>query len=310
MGGTGSGAHPEEDALIAPHSAGVRSALLSLLLIAAWPTAGRAADPVRLGPFTSVNTVAGISVAMPIRYEAWQDGELIRVRAIADLSDLAAKIGEIIDTIELPRDNCASYSPQNMVAAIRSKSLGYAGDGAARLDIHGDVVLWECLENPIRKTAVQWQLRAVGWGLMRTHIPVVVDLGPGDPLRTILFTQPFGLSLPVTLAKSGDRSVAIQLSRPDITLKGRLAFITRGVLQIAGVTLNDKLEEALRAGIRPEALTLSIPSLTGFDPVVDSVRFIDDGGHLAAELIVGARVNPAELFKVFQGLVDLLRKAA
>lgn len=284
-------------------------AALVAFAAAAWQTPGQAADRVKLGPFTSVNDVAGVPVRLPIRYEAWQDGERIRVRAIADLSDLSAKIGQIVDTIDLPRDNCASYSPQNLVASVHSKSLAYGGDGGARIDIHGDVVVWECLENPVRKTAVQWQLLAIGWGIMRTHIPVVVDLGPGDPMRTILFTQPFGVTLPVTLAKAGDRSVRIELSRPDLELKGRFAFVTRGVLQIAGITLNDKLEEALRAGIKPEALTLSIPSFTGFEPTVDSARFIDDGGHLAAEVIVAARVNPAELFQVFQGLVDLLRKA-
>jgi hypothetical protein len=57
-----------------------------------------------------------------------------------------------------------------------------------------------------------------------------VHTWPGDPIKTILLTQPLEAALPSQISKRDDHSVGLDLSRPDIELGGQYAFITKGVL--------------------------------------------------------------------------------
>jgi hypothetical protein len=95
-------------------------------------------------------------------------------------------------------------------------------------------------------------------GPIKTKVPVV-HTWPGDPIKTILATQPFEAALPFGISKRDDHTVGLDLSKPDIELKGQYASITKGVLQIAGINLNDKAYDALQKAIDPQKLVLTLP---------------------------------------------------
>jgi len=82
---------------------------------------------LQIGPIPVSQLVSGVPVSvavtafLSIATEA--DGLYLNMRVIGNLSDLQTKFGPIIDTLPLPNNNCASYSPTNVVARIWGKRL-------------------------------------------------------------------------------------------------------------------------------------------------------------------------------------------
>src|SRR5579863_8914074 len=190
--------------------------VFAVLLLSVAPAASVAqTQPVSFGPIVHVQQFEGVTVSVPIRVEVTQKpsdlGVRLGARVVADLSDLAGKAGEIIDRIPLPKANCASYSANNPIVTLGRKSLAFRGVGAV-LSVGGSVDMWECAENPIPKTKVEMQVKDIGLGV-KTKVPVVVNLGPGDPIKTKLGTQPFDVDLLVTLSVEDGRTVALRLGR-------------------------------------------------------------------------------------------------
>lgn len=273
-----------------------------------WNLGAMGADPdeVQIGPIDYQQNVNGVPVnisALTYLKVATSNSKItLKARVVGDLVDLQRKIGQIVDTFSLPRDNCRSYSPNNPVVSIPRKELAYRNGGAI-FSIGGTVVMWECLENPVPNTKVEWEIRNVGFGI-KTKVPVV-KTWPGSPIKTILATQPFDADLPITLAKSSEHSVELNFSRPDIELKGQYAFITKGILHIAGVDINQKAFDALQKAIDPQKLQLAIPDeIVKFNPAVESARFLDQGGHLTAEIDLRAEIPAAEITDLLKTLLD------
>jgi hypothetical protein len=280
-----------------------------LALVVAIPV-GRlyAAEPgeVQIGPVEYQQNVNGVPVNVTattfVKVESKDNKIQLNARVVGDFIDLQRKIGAIVDTFDLPRDNCRSYSPNNPVVSIPRKELAFK-NGSAMFTIGGSVVMWQCLENPIPNSRVDWEIRDVGFGI-KTKVPVV-RTWPGSPIKTILVTQPFNAELPVSLFKSDDHSVGLQFSKPDIELTGQFAFITKGVLKIANVDINEKAYDALRKAIDPTKLRLTIPDeVSKFNPVVVSARFTEIGGHLAAEIRLSAEVPAAVMTDLIKELLN------
>jgi hypothetical protein len=282
------------------------------LLFGVLPTLSAAApepDEVQIGPVEYQQSVNGVSVVVSATTYAkvvTVDNKIyLKARIVGDLVDLQRKIGAIVDTFDLPRDNCRSYSPNNPVVSIPRKELLFR-DGAAIFSLGANVVMWQCLENPVPNTKVEWQVKDIGFGI-KTKVPVVISW-PGSPIKTILVRQPFDADLPVTLVKNNDHAVGLQFSKPDIELGGQYAFITKGVLKIAGVDINQKAYDALQKAIDPEKLRLTIPEeLSKFNPAVESARFIDLNGHLSAEISVSALVPAAVMTDLIKELLNKTR---
>ena len=286
----------------------IRTAFAFLAVYFALGASAARAQPTVIGPIVEVQQVEGISITVPIRVEVSQGpsdlGTRIRVRVVADLSDLAAKTGDIVDCIPLPKDNCASYSANNPVVTLGRKSLVFRDD-AAILSVGGSVDMWECAENPIPKTKVEMQVKDIGLGV-KTKVPVVVNLGPGDPIKTKLGTQPFDVDLPVTLSVEDGRAVALRIGRPAIRLRGPYVSVTEGVLSIAGVDVNERAQALLERAIDPDKLCRTVPTFAGFAPTVEGAGFIEDGGRPAAEIVLAADLSVATAIGVLPKFFGLL----
>lgn len=263
-------------------------------------------DDFLVGPIEYQQDVNGVAVTIIaktyFKIQTLDNKLYLKAQVIGDLGDLQRKIGPIVDSFKLPWENCRSYSPNNPVVDLPRKELPFR-DGSAVFSIGGKVTMWQCLENPIPNSKVEWQLRDVGFGI-KTKVPVVVTW-PGSPIKTILVTQPFDADLPVTLVRNNESTVSLVVGRPDIELRGSLAFIARGVLNIAGIDVNQKAADALRKAIDPEKLKLSIPEqFQQFNPKIDSARFIDHEGKLAIEMNLSALIPAAKVTDMVKGLID------
>ena len=255
----------------------------------------QAADEVLIGPIDYEQNVNGVPVTVTartyVRIVTPENKLLLKVRVVGDLSDLQRKIGTIVDTFSLPRDNCRSYSPNNPVVDISRKELRADLDRAT-FSLGGSVTVWECAENPVANSKVEWEVRKVGLGI-KTKVPVI-KTWPGSPIKTIFARQGFDVDLPVLLVRSNDHSVGLQFSKPEIELTGRFAFVTKGMLSIAGIDINQKAYDVLQKAIDPQKLILSIPDeLEKYNPSVESARLFNDNGKLTAEIALTALV-PAE----------------
>ena len=128
---------------------------------------------------------------------------------------------------------------------------------------------------------------------------------PGNPIKNKLVTQPFDADLPVNLVRANETTVALSIGRPDIELKGQYVSITKGVLSIAGIDVNQKAADALNKAIDPEKLKLAIPSeFQEYNPNIDSARFIDDAGQLAAEMNMSALIPAEKVTALIKDLID------
>lgn len=262
-------------------------------------------DEAQIGPVDYQQNVNGVAVNLSattyVKIETIDNKLYLRARVVGDLIDLQRKIGPIVDTFDLPRDNCGSYSPKNAVVSIPRKELRYAAGGAV-FSIGGSVTMWQCIENLVPNSRLDWEVRNIGLGI-KAKVPVI-RTWPGSPIKTILVRQSFDADLPVFLVKNSDHAVGVQFSKPDIELKGDLAFITKGALQIAGVDINQKAYDALQKAIDPQKLQLAIPDeLAKYNPTVVSARLIDQAGHLCAELTLSALVPAATVTELVKELI-------
>src|SRR5216683_697154 len=263
-------------------------------------------DDLLVGPISYQQDVNGVSVTLTARtyFKVQTIGNKIylKTQVIGDLGDLQRKIGTIVDTFKLPSDNCGSYSANNPVVSIPRKELAFK-DNAAVFSISGSVEMWDCRENPIPNSKVEWVLKDVGFGV-KTKVPQTVTW-PGSPIKNKLVTQPFDAELPVNLVRPNETTVALSVGRPDIELKGQYVSITRGILSIAGIDVNQKAADALTKAIDPEKLTLAIPSeFLDYSPKIDSARFIDDAGQLAAEINMSALIPAEKVTALVKDLID------
>ncbi|WP_316228257.1 hypothetical protein [Bradyrhizobium sp. SZCCHNR1039] len=263
-------------------------------------------DDLLVGPISYQQDVNGIPVNLTARtyfkVQTIENKLFLKAQVIGDLGDLQQKIGTIVDGFKLPQENCKSYSANNPVVSIPRKELSFR-DGSAVFSISGSVAMWDCRENPVPNSKVEWVIENVGLGI-KTKVPKVVTW-PGDPIKNKLAIQPFDADLPVALVRLNDASVALTIGRPAIELKGQFAFITNGILTVAGIDINQKAQDTLNRAVDPEKLKLAIPAeFQEFNPKIDSARFIDDGGQLAAEINMSALIPAAKVTAMIKDLID------
>jgi hypothetical protein len=219
-------------------------------------------DEIQVGPVTVPHQFQGVTVSQTVlayfMIVSRPDGLYLNARLESDLRDLQAKFGSLIDRVPLPRDNCRSFSGNNPVVSLPTKSISSEND-AARIKLSGEVKMWDCRENPIPET--YWDSNGCKGSLFGKEYSFgCPKTRPGSPIKNVLGTQPFDFSVPVYLKKTGDRTVALMIGDPNINLGGQYAFITRGILSIAGIDINAEAKKALDAAIDPNTLTVAIPT--------------------------------------------------
>jgi hypothetical protein len=273
-----------------------------LLCISAY---GQSPNPneVQIGPIPLVQPINGVSITVPVTtfmsVETKPEGLFLNARVIASLSDLQNKVGSIVDTFPFPTDNCRSYSANNPVVRIWGKQLTGSGN-AIVLKLSGDVDVWDCRQNPIPNSKVEWR----NDGPLHLSIPHVVTW-PGSPIKNKLLNQPVTASLPATLGAPNDQTIAVSLGNPSVTLGGTYAGITNGLLNIAGININAIAKQMLDKAVDPSFLKQAIPNeYTSLNPKIIGATFSTDGSTVSATVTLSAKVPAAELTDLIKLLVE------
>lgn len=289
-----------------------KQVVLIALLIAAgamcpdYVSAQTKSDEVLVGPVSVAQDVNGVKINLDVssffRVVSKADGLYLDARVEGDLHDLQAKFGSIVDTFPLPKGNCNSYKPDNLVVDLPSKSL-HAQGSIALIKVSGKVDVWSCFENPVPNTKLVWDIRNIGFGI-KTKVPVI-KTWPGSPIKNKTLTQPFDASLPVSLRKTGDRSAALTIGDTNVELKGQYVFIAKGILKLAGVDVNEEARKALTKAIDPNTLIATIPEeYAALNPVISSAVFGERNGTLMTFASLSAKIPVEKLNEFVRALVD------
>jgi hypothetical protein len=222
------------------------------------------------------------------------DGSIrVNVRVVADLSDLQSKIGALVDLIPLPTNQCAEFGTVNNVVRIWGKTITIDSD-VATLKLQGDVDGYFCVKGaPCSKLV---------WN---GPFPDLVFFDCNPPVTTHVFNQPFDATIPFGLGVADRLTLELNLGQPSVTLGGQLGGVTNGILQIAGVNLNDQLKTALDGIVNPGLLKGALPAdLTQLDPVVTKAVLFSNAGALAASV----ELNVPFDIRIFKALADAFAK--
>ncbi len=279
--------------------------ILSVNIKLAW-----ASEPgeLQVGPVTLSQVTNGVSVTTEVtsffKLHTTKEGIFLNARINADLSDLQRKISEIINTFPLPNDNCRSFSGNNPVVKIPRKELAVVGN-AAVLNISGNIDMWDCRKNPVPNSKVEWRNETVAsfFGKkIKTKVPKVITW-PGSPIKNKLGSQSFDASLPLIVYAPNPQTAALKFGQPRINLKGQYAFITKGILNVAGVDINSEAKKALDNAVNLSSLQHSVPKeYADLHPTVQKLEFYNNSGALNVSIHLSATV-PAEKISAFVQLL-------
>lgn len=274
-----------------------------LLRIASGQSIG---NEVAIGPIPVPQNINGISVTLPVtafvQITTVSSALQLRARVQIGLADLQTKVGEIVDTFAFPTNNCASFSGNNPVVRVWGKQLSVSG-AALNLRLNGDAELWDCRENPVLNSKVEWK----NDGVFGTPSPRVVTW-PGDPIKNRLVNQPVTANVPATLKVSNDQTIAVELAPPTVDLGGQFGGVTDGVLRLAGVDVSARASEALRQGVSTSVLRQGIPpEFAKLNPRILGATFKDLAGKPVAEIQLAAAVPAADAGELLQ-LLSTARK--
>ncbi len=227
---------------------------------------------LRVGPIAFSQPVGGIS--LPLRASAFlvaaPEGDRLRihVRAVMDLASLQARIGDLVDTIPLPANDCDHPGGDNVFARIWGKSLAIQ-DRTATVTLHGDVDKWICA-------------------------PIVFKI-----------RQPFDADLPFTLEKGGAQTVVLKLGKPNVVLDVLGRKVPSQFFDFLGFDLNGEIEQALDQAIAPGSLQIAVPPyLSLLNPDLTRVDFLSNYGKLAVTAEIGVMLDPRAVIELVKALVN------
>jgi hypothetical protein len=286
-----------------------RLTILSPLLILGLPCGAEmspTATEVQVGPVDVTQDIQGVAIIIPVTsfvaVQTAPTGITVSLRSFGNLADLQGKIGSIIDTLPLPKDNCHSYSGNNPVVSIYTKRLSLEGSSAV-LTVSGDVDLWDCRENPIPNSKLEWVDES--WLGVKVRRPKVVTW-PGDPIKNKLLTQPVTARLPASLAIQSETAVQLAMESPQVDLGGQpaLAAARDSLLNLFRINVNALAERALRSAVDPAKLSVAIPEeLRKLNPKITKAEFVNIGA-LGVEFDAQAVVTTSALSDLLKALAE------
>jgi len=257
--------------------------VLAALLAALLPSAAIAQQAAESAANEAAD--ATFSVAMPgatvdvkvkstLSYQRSGSNVLIAGSSTLDLSDLQHKLPAVIATLNLPHNNCQRFASDNVVASPQTSALVLANN-TPTLSISGSSSVWACLENPVPETKVIWSVQQIAPGV-KTKVPTVVT-SAGSPLKTKLMDAQFEWSAPLVWTQSGK----IQTQGATLTLKDPDQRKTQW-LNVLTAPLSDQVNNMFAPLFDVNKI---VPSkLVGKHPMIESVEWIDQDGHLAAKV--------------------------
>jgi hypothetical protein len=216
-----------------------------------------------LGPIPSSQVVQGVSIGLrtSLFFSRRDDGgtSTLVTRLLVDLSDVQAKIGDLVNTLPLPREDCAHFGADNLVLGFAEKALDVRGNQAI-LRLKGSAEVWACM-------------RALfGGGLWKTKVE-----------------QPAEIELPFQLTVAGQRTVAIQMGTPTVHLDGPLEPAMTIALQFLKIDLGALLKKEIDREVNLDLLKWSLPEvLLRASPELRQAEFVSNSGALVAAFQVEA----------------------
>jgi hypothetical protein len=99
------------------------------------------------------------------------------------------------------------------------------------------------------------------FGVMKTKVPCGFHTWPGNPIKTILGTQPFSIDAPFGIKVISGGNIQLVPGEAKMNLGGQYVDITKGILDTFKVDLNAKLNDAIQKAIDPKKITASVPKV-------------------------------------------------
>lgn len=226
----------------------------------------------QLPPITTQSALSldGIELQYPYTVElalapAEQGRMRIQARISAPLNPLLPVLEKLLDR-HRPRDNCASFKPDNWVVGAPSVRFAVRGK-RLQIGLAADVDMWQCIENPF-----------------------------GSP-----FKNKVGGSVDLELNAAWqllDQGVHLSIAVGDIRVHGDLSHLAR----LWASTQGESIREAVQAHLSRESMpNWELPqALLALGATVQSARFAESDGQPMAELILHAELNPANWLELQQ----------
>lgn len=204
------------------------------------------------------------------------DTQLLRATVRSELSLLLPALQAALDR-RRPRDTCASYKLDNLVAGTPHLALS-TQDGALLLRLESDLEVWGCLENAEIR---DWKLKDKNERLLRG--------------RATLWLSGRWQSSPDTLS--------LDWQVDELRVDGSLGDAQDIYRKLGG----GDLVAALRDRIADQSNTLSLPlpeRLIAVGATIGSARFRNSEAGVEAEVTLTAAVTPTLLLRLLELTTD------
>lgn len=204
------------------------------------------------------------------------DPQVLRATVRSELSLLLPALQAALDR-RRPRDSCASYKLDNVVAGPPSLTLS-AQDGALRLQVDADVEIWGCLE---KAEIHKWKLRDKNERLLK---------GPA----TLWLSGRWQTSL---------EALGLDWQVDDLRVGGSLGDARDIYRKLGGGDLVEKMKD--RIGVQSQSLSMSLPErLLAVGATIESARFHASAVGVTAEVSLTADVTPTLLLQLLTLTTD------
>lgn len=227
------------------------------------------ADDVVVGPIDFPVTIVGVKATVPISGTltmATEGGSIaVALTALADLSDLQAKVTAIAQALDLPKDNCARHDLNPVVDKINTASIEPGPDGTILVSIGGHVTLWLCAKVF------------------------------GKEVKTKVGSDDVTLSGSLRLVTNGSSTARLELVG-DATIDASSTL--EAVAGLFKGQISDALRKAIGPGLDLRRAGASITELLGRDLHIDEAAFGAEGDDVLLTAKVRARLDGAQLTKL------------
>lgn len=253
------------------------------------------------GPVAIKSDVNGIPITVSatswVTVNAVGDNLSVDAKILADLVDLQKNFASVVGTFE-PRENQCVNRPgitKTPVVTFKSGSLWPRGDQIV-ISMRGDIDVWSCRAGR-QKSTIRWRKKKIAF--IRLSIPQIHSWR--NVVKKKDGTQSFHGSMPIYLVETKGAQIALKPTEPIIRLDGQEALLTKATLRSAKTTINRTATNALEHLIDPIRLKDALPTaLQKLDMAIVSARLRGLGGHIIAEINLGANVSGESRMQLLQ----------
>ncbi|MVT52603.1 hypothetical protein GPL17_19155 [Bradyrhizobium yuanmingense] len=245
---------------------------------AAWPTLTR-----------TINAgTEALRASLQVSEGKREDGSTIELLVMIDLSPIRQRV---VSDRTLLQDNCRSYSVSNYVAEGESVELTVE-DGKLKIERRGRLSVWQCIENPVPNSKVEWEIKSVGLGI-KTKVPVV-KTWPGSPIKNKLAEQSYASSTSFAFDQSSSGTIAVQAAYDGM---GSLLAPSDAKKDLEETTrrATENVKGLLEKIVSPETLLAVLPAeYRGIKLSLKSAAFSAQGSDPTVRLAYETRLSAAE----------------